>query len=63
MLIYEVILEWIKWGNTEIPVCRLTTDATLDCNWLGTQERQEIILKNFLQVIIYNCLITVVSIK
>ena len=22
---HEVILEWIKWGNTEIPVCELGT--------------------------------------
>lgn len=42
MLIHEVILEWIKWGNTEVPVCRLTTAA--DCRLVegegeGVEER------------------------
>ena len=25
VLVHEVILEWIKWGNTEIQVCELGT--------------------------------------
>ena len=28
MLIHEVVLEWVRWGNTEMPVCQLTTTQT-----------------------------------
>ena len=34
MLIHEVVLEWLKWGNTEIPVSQLTSNP-VDCRWLG----------------------------
>ena len=50
MLIHEVMLEWLKWGNTEIPVCQLTTATILDSSWLGAEGRQGIILENLLHV-------------
>ena len=40
MLIHEVVLEWLKWGNTEIPVSQLTS-TPVDCRWHGEEKERE----------------------
>ena len=40
MLIHEVVLEWLKWGNTEIPVSQLTS-TPVDCRWHGGEREGE----------------------
>ena len=40
MLIHEMVLEWVRWGNTEIPVCQLTT-ASVDSGWHTGEEEGE----------------------
>ena len=40
MLIHEVVLEWLKWGNTELPISQLTS-TPIDCRWHGGEGEGE----------------------
>lgn len=60
MLIHEVVLEWVRWGNSEIPVCQLTT--TPADSWYSHRDKREeeeeesvgIMLKKLFQVSHHN---------